>query len=296
VLTLLYHNVLRSPARGLPVAGHQVTREIFREHVRFFHKRLIHPLHVQDELRRGKTPRGVLFTFDDGATGLIEAGSILAEFKAVGVAFICPGAVKDGLWFYRLADAIVRASAPQLRWRSLDLTLLQPQDKIKAYQILSQKLFDLPLAERDNCLAEILELVHLRDNEPDPALRTLDQKGLDRAAGTGGFIFANHSWSHPNLVKLTQTELTHEIESAHRWLESSNLPTLPWFSFPRGSYDRCVKQNAAQFCPILFGARAFEPEPNIVPRVFIQQADKNRFRLLAKTLGDGQARRLFFCT
>ncbi len=293
MLTLLYHNVLMDSAEGLPVAGHQVTVDTLRWQIHRFRERLLHPLEVHDQLRRGKVPSGVLITFDDGAAGILDAGRILAEVGNPGVAFICPGALTTGLWFYRLADALVWASVPRLRWREFDLPLTMPKERCEAYETLARKLFDWSIRIRDEGLAEIEAAVQTAERGPHPALTTLDEAGVRRGAETGGLIFANHTWSHPNLVKLSLSELTHEVGAAQSWLESSGLPILPWFAFPQGNYDDRVNKLVAQFCPVMFGARAREREPRVLPRTYMREADDNRIRFGAKTTWEGRFRRYF---
>lgn len=290
MLTLLYHNVLKARADGLPVAGHQVTIETFRSHVRRFSRQLLHPLQVHDQLMRGKVPRGVLITFDDGADGIEYASEVLAEEGKLGVAFICPGAVTSGLWFYRLADSIVRATASQLCWRDLALPITQPTEKRAAYTVLSKRLFDLTPAVRSECLEEIQTAVRLTSQEPHPALRAIDKRGLKRTAQTGGMIFANHSWSHPNLVKMPIPDLTYEVEAAQDWLVNSRLPYVPWFAFPRGNYDERVNSLLSGLCPVLFGAKAREHDRRVLPRTYIREADSNPFRLGAKAAWEGRLR------
>jgi peptidoglycan/xylan/chitin deacetylase (PgdA/CDA1 family) len=291
MLTLLYHNVLTDPGDGLPVAAHQVTIQTFRRQIHRLRDRLVHPLEVHDQLRHGKKPRGVLITFDDGASGIEDAARVLAEVGTPGVAFICPGALTDGLWFYRLADSIVRATVPRLRWRQFDLSLAQVVEQCKAYATLSKELFDWSPSIRDEGLAEIEAAAELPDDVPHAALTTIDEAGVRRAAKTGGLFFANHSWSHPNLVKLSRAELTQEIEAAQCWLESSALPVIPWFAFPRGNHNAGVTRLVTQFCPVVFGASAREREPRVLPRTYIQEADSNPVRFGAKTAWEGRLRR-----
>lgn len=292
MLTLLYHNVVTDRAR-LPVANSQVTLETFSRHVHKYRRHLLHPAEVHEQLLRGKVPDGLLVTFDDGAAGIIEAGRVLAQLGTAGVAFVCPGALSSGLWFYRLADGLSRATVPQLIYRGHNLPLSTSTNRFAAYRTLSTELFDVASALRDERLAEILDGLMLPAGNPDPALAILDQSGLQRAAETGGLFFANHSWSHPNLVKLTATELDFEIAAAHSWLLASGLPVLPWFAFPRGTHDARVRRAVSNVCPIAFGASAREPEPQILPRTYLCQADANRLRFAVKTAWRGRFRQHF---
>jgi hypothetical protein len=237
-------------------------------------------------------PDGFLVTFDDGAAGIVEAGKILAQLGTAGVAFICPGALRSGLWFYRLADGLSRTPVPRLIFRRFNLSLATATDRFDAYRALSTELFDASCAVRDELLAELLDTMELPTGDPNPALTTLDETGLHRAAETGGLFFANHSWSHPNLVNLSATELEREIGAAQSWLEESGLPILPWFAFPRGTHDARVRRAVASVCPIAFGASASKSEAQVLPRTYLCQADSNRLRFAAKTAWRGRFRRL----
>ncbi len=294
MLTLLYHNVLKTSGYGLPVAAHQVTINTLRHHVNRLRSQLLHPLDVHEQLTAGRMPRGVLITFDDGGAGIEYAAEILAEAGTAGVAFICPGVLDRGLWFYRLADAIVRSRAATLRWNGLDLPLKEPFHKRNVYSVLSKELFDQPALTRDANIDKIELAIKTPKGEPHSALTTLDEAGLQRTARTGGMIFANHSWSHPNLVKLDSEELSFEIKAAHEYLASSGLPFLPWFAFPRGFYDTRVKESLDGLYPIAFGALAREPDPQVLPRTYIREADSNQVRLVAKTAMEGRLRRYLY--
>jgi hypothetical protein len=292
MLTLLYHNVL-SESAFLPVAASQVRLETFARHVRRHRRHLLHPAEVHEDLLRGRVPRGILVTFDDGAAGIVDAARILADLGTAGVAFICPGALKSGLWFYKLADALTRTPLRRLTWRGHNLPLEDLKQRFGAYRTLSPELFNASITVRDEQVACLLDALRLPPENPNPALVTLDRSGLQRAAQTGGMFFANHSWSHPNLVRLSSPELEHEIGAAQSWLSSSGLPVLPWFAFPRGSYDARVRNAVSAVCPVAFGAGARETIPGVFPRTYLCEADANRFRFAAKTALRGRFRRYF---
>lgn len=290
MLTLLYHNIVSSPVHYVPVASDQVTATTFRKHLGRLRGRLLDPFDVHEQLTKGNTPRGVLVTFDDGAAGIVEAGRILAEEGARGVAFVCPGALASGLWFYRLADALMRATVASIRWQDSDLEVSGRVDKLKAYKTISKMLFDSPQHERDICLENIINDLHVSDEPKLPSLATLNEAGIREAERTGGLVFANHSWSHPNLVTLPQEELSREIEQAHSWLVSSGLPTVPWFAFPRGTHDTHVRSEVARWCPVAFGADTLEKE-SVWPRTYLCERDSNPIRIAVKTTWEGRLRR-----
>jgi peptidoglycan/xylan/chitin deacetylase (PgdA/CDA1 family) len=287
---LLYHNLLTEPANEIPVAGNQITISTFRDQMHRLRDRLLHPKEVHDELMRGRMPRGVMITFDDGAAGIVEAGKILADFGVAGVAFVCPGAVRDGLWFYQLADALARAVKPRLHWRGSDLPLTSPADRCVAYKSIFDDLFDLPNRERNEALDKVIKMCQPLPGESSLALSVLDRNGLERAAETGGVIFGNHSWSHPNIEKLPTDELMHEVRAAQDWIETSGLPFLPWFAYPCGKYDERARKLVGQVCAVTFGARAREVSPKVIPRTGIYPPDSNGLRFALKTTWEGRVR------
>ena len=291
MLTLLYHNIVNAAVRAVPVASAQVTAGTFRKHIARFRGQFLDPLDVHEQLINGKTPRGVLITFDDGAAGIVEAGRILAEYGARGVAFVCPGALASGLWFYRLADALMRAMVSRIRWEDSDLEISSRAGKLKAYKVISSVIFDAPQQERDAVLVRIIDELCVSAEPVLPSLVTLNDASIREAKRTEGLVFANHSWSHPNLTTLPQDELTREIEQSHSWLASSGLPTVPWFAFPRGAHDQRVRTEVARWCPIAFGADALETEVGVWPRTYLCELDSNPVRLAAKTVWEGRLRR-----
>jgi len=293
MLTLLYHNILCAPEDRWPVAYRAVTLSIFEGHVRRLRKHLLHPAEVHEQIVKGREPKGVLITFDDGASGILEAARVLARHGKTGVAFVCPGAVKEGLWFYRLGDALVRASQERLRWQEHDLSLGTASDRRRAYKTLSTYLFPLPARDRDAQLSEIIAQAQPVGEGPHPNLTILDEEGLRRTAETGGMIFANHTWSHPNLTTLPPEELSREIGDAEAWLQVSGLPTLPWFAFPRGEHDARVREAVAQAGLVAFAATPYEPVPSVWPRTGLYAMDGHPLRFALKTAFGGRLLRLY---
>jgi peptidoglycan/xylan/chitin deacetylase (PgdA/CDA1 family) len=287
MLTLLYHNLLAAPADHLPLAGPQVLVSDFRHQMRYLRRKLLHPSAVHENLLRGLPVRGVLVTFDDGAAGILEAGRILAEMGSAGVAFICPGALGRGLWFYRLADVLSRARAPSITWRGRTVLLRSAADKRAAHDWFCQRLFPYPASARDEAMAEIIDPLDLAPGPTHPALAILDEAGLREAAATGGILFGNHSWSHPDLDRLPLDELAHEVGAARTWLERSGLPHLPWFAFPRGVHSPLVRNVVRPNCTVAFGATADENVEGVLPRVSIYRPDARWTRFTLKTAAEG---------
>lgn len=287
MITLMYHNVLAAPNTRWPVAAEQVTEATFRDHIRRLRPRLLHPTAVQEAWRQARQPEGVLVTFDDGAFGVGRAARILAENGGAGVAFVCPGAVECGLWFYRLAAGLVNTRREEIEWEGTRFYVRSDEEKREAYRTWSPGLFELPPEDRDARLAEILAALEVSGVAPPEELRLLDRAGLREAASTGGMLFASHSWSHPSLVNLGDAELEGELGQAEAWLEASGLPTLPWFAFPRGRHNPAVRKAVAARYEAAFGMYAAEASPGVVPRVYLRESDRSGWRFWFKTAFDG---------
>jgi glycosyltransferase involved in cell wall biosynthesis/peptidoglycan/xylan/chitin deacetylase (PgdA/CDA1 family) len=283
---LMYHNIVDKSTPRIPVAGHQVTEDALRRQMALLRGKVLDPREVQRKIAtRQPLPKGYVITFDDGAGGLLQASRILAELNLTGVAFVCPGALKTGLWLYRLADALARTEAEALCWRGLRLPLKRPEDNLSAYRVLYQCLHcELP-ALRDGSLQDLLEHLRPPPGPPLASLQTLDEAGLKAAAANGSLLFANHSWSHPNLPALPQEQILQEIQQAQTWLEQSSLPTLPWFAFPQGYFDHRVLKVAHDAGLVPFGSDLPGVERQVCTRIGIYRKDSNlaRFKLKLRT-------------
>jgi peptidoglycan/xylan/chitin deacetylase (PgdA/CDA1 family) len=152
----------------------------------------------------------------------------------------------------------------------------------------------VPARRREVALAEIRTQAKINGAERHPALSTLDEESARRVAETGAIIFANHSWSHPNLVSLNGKDLSYEVEAAQNWLASSGLPFLPWFAFPRGVHDARVRKEVSRHCRFAFGASMNERGSEVLPRALVYDLDANPMRFRLKTLLEGRLRRAMF--
>jgi peptidoglycan/xylan/chitin deacetylase (PgdA/CDA1 family) len=123
--------------------------------------------------------------------------------------------------------------------------------------------------------------------ETHPALRILTEEELRNLGTTGSFIFANHTWSHPELPYLGVEEIASEISRCEEWLTRSALPKVPWIAFPRGLFDDRVTDVVTEMGLRAFGAQARQQNMHVHPRVGIYRADAQGWRFWLKTTGDG---------
>jgi peptidoglycan/xylan/chitin deacetylase (PgdA/CDA1 family) len=71
---------------------------------------------------------------------------------------------------------------------------------------------------------------------PDHA-RAASEPELIAAAERPGLTIGSHSWSHPNLARLTGVELGQELVRSRDWLAARfSHRFIPWLSFPYGAY------------------------------------------------------------
>lgn len=286
MLILMYHNVISS-SEDLPVIQNQVTEEIFSKHINLLKNRILHPLDVSQSLRNGNSPEGILISFDDGGHGIIEAGRILASVGKAGVAFVCGSEFKNGLWFYHLANALSLSTRTNFIHNRTQINIQGYQSKKWAYELLSNYLFNLLPAERDQMLTSLVEYLLPDNPKSNSMFRVLDEVGAQEAANTGGILFANHSWSHPNLTTLPSSILKFEVEQTLFLLNDLGLPMLDWFAFPRGKYNEEICTVALEKHSALFGAEAHQVNQMVLPRVGIYKKDAKNARFLLKILFGG---------
>lgn len=284
----MYHHVLTMPDQGRPVAYGQIRLEALAAHLERLRGRLLDPRAVHEQIVCGHEPEGVLLTFDDGASGLLDAADALRSVGAVAAAFICPDAATRGLWFYRLAEALARTDVGKLKWGDRTLTLRAPAERRTAYRAISPRLFRMSPGQRDETLAGLFDALQVRPDGSLPTHRTLDTGSLKQLADTGAYVFANHSWSHPDLTCLSDMELRGEVEDADGWLRDSGLPVVPWFAFPRGMHDERVRAAVREVCPVAFSALPLERAPGVRARVGMSQLDAHPWRFAFKTAWGGR--------
>jgi peptidoglycan/xylan/chitin deacetylase (PgdA/CDA1 family) len=155
-------------------------------------------------------------------------------------------------------------------------------------------LFDLAPAHRDKQLAQIETELGIQDRPAQHQLKILDETGLQAAADTGGIIFANHSWSHPNLIVLDDNDLQAEIIRAEEWLLASGLPVINWFAYPRGNKNQRVRAAVRQHCQLAFAFGDGQPrldELDSLPRIGLYRKDQNRLRFELKLMGAGRLKK-----
>lgn len=162
----------------------------------------------------------VAITFDDAYAGALTAG--IEELRTRGLpatVFITPTFVDGGVfWWDVLADSKTGLD-PQLRERAL--------------------------TTGRGLNASVLALAQdseLRPREMPAHARGASTNMLDMALKYERLTFAAHTWSHPNLIALTDTELANELSKPLAWLERFGDRALPMTSYPYGLADERVQR------------------------------------------------------
>jgi peptidoglycan/xylan/chitin deacetylase (PgdA/CDA1 family) len=79
-----------------------------------------------------------------------------------------------------------------------------------------------------------------------PHARSGSERELSEACARPGITLGVHSWSHPNLSRLSGAELRDELVRPAEWLSERYPRTLtPWLAYPYGLHSREVRESSA---------------------------------------------------
>ena len=164
---------------------------------------------LSDILNRTTSSRpAVAITFDDAYRGALTAGrAVLAEAGVPATFFVVPGLVGQSFWW----------------------------DEIPMSEELRQEILDRH-AGRGQAVREQASQRGIILQVPPAHARAATEDELREALTTPGITFAPHSWSHPNLARLSGPDLRQELERPLEWLRS-RFPidrVLPLLAFPYG--------------------------------------------------------------
>ncbi len=217
---------------------------------------------------RNGTGRGrVAITFDDAYQGATTVG--VRELAARGLpatVFVAPAFVGGGaFWWDALADPATGAVRDSLREQAL-ADHRGEDHRVRAW------------AEAQS--------VPLR---APPAYATVaSEEELHHAASTPGITLASHTWSHPNLTRLSTGEIMTELRRPLTWLEERFPDVIRWLTYPYGLCSSAVEDAAAT---VGYEA-ALLVEGGWVPRTLRSRHRVPRLNVPAGMSADGFALRL----
>ncbi|TVP48874.1 MAG: polysaccharide deacetylase family protein [Gemmatimonadales bacterium] len=248
-LVLAYHNVVPRGERAWGEASLHLPEDLLRGHLEVLAEccrvvsleRLLGPSSPLDDDEDAR-PR-VAITFDDAYRGAAIAGvEALAAFGFDATFFINPGLTREpGFWWDRLAMSRGGELPESVRAHCLD-ALAGRQEGVLAWA-----------KENGSALPEAPE--HARPGT---------HEGLLALAAHHHISCECHTWSHPNLERISPEERATEFRKSSRWMEE-HLSAAPSFvSYPYGRHDAAVDADAARH-PYLHGFRIeggwIPPEP-----------------------------------
>jgi len=216
-IVLAYHNVV---PHGAPVSGdnslHLAQRDFAAQLDQLISTHDVIPLSQLRNPASTNRPRAVV-TFDDAYRGALTAGvSELAKRRLPATIFVAPAFIGGkSFWWDRLAAA--GSLTAEARERALE-----------------------QLAGRDEAVRATEASVPVM---PDHAVAASEAE-LESAQATGLITLASHTWSHPNLAGLGQSDVERELKRSLEWLNERYSVVLPWISYPYGLHTGDVERIA----------------------------------------------------
>lgn len=179
---------------------------------------------LSEDADRPGAPPEVAITFDDAYAGTIaHAVPVLAERQIPATIFVPPGRLGGRAFWWDEFRAATEREARRFRAAAL--------------------------AEgggRQEDVATIADRAGVDRGAVPEGARSARAEDLDAAlASHPGLTVGSHSWSHPNLVACSATDLAAELENSRSWLDGRHGPrSLPIVSYPYGLADARVERAA----------------------------------------------------
>jgi len=223
-LVLAYHNVVPDSCPPFGDRSLHLPRRLFvRQIESLLATHTIVPLEdLLGPSRPGRRPRAAI-TLDDGYRGAALIGvAELAQRGLPATLFVVPGFVGKGPFWW---DALAAEGGvdPVVRGRALDE--LQGKDtEVRGW------------AARQGIRTSAV---------PEWALVASEDelRGVTRHAG---ITLGSHTWTHPNLARLTGAELRDELSRPLVWLRERFGSVVPWLSYPYGFVTPAVEAGARE--------------------------------------------------
>ena len=225
-LILAYHNVVPDGESPWGEQTLHVPFQRFKEHVEILqtHTTLVPLRTLLTGTGDPSGPPQVALTFDDGYRGaVVTAGEWLRGQGVPATFFVNPGLLEcEGFWWDRLAQGFGGELPGEIRAHCLE-ELVGRQEEVCAWA-------------RFEGMATPSAPDHARPADPELLRGIADTQLLELQC---------HSWSHPNLSRLTVTEQEAELDAASTWLNDNTGGGKPYaISYPYGLTSTSVQATA----------------------------------------------------
>ena len=220
VLVLAYHNIVPD---GMPPGGDRANHlplSMFVEQLSLLRETHdVVPLAdtMAPSPDKAGRPRAAI-TFDDAYRGAVRYG--VAELVRQGLPatiFVAPACLgQRTFWWDALATTDSGLSA-EVRTRALD-------------ELRGEHSAVMEWARGTN--APVAEMAG--------DMRSATEEELIEAASHPGITLGSHTWSHPNLTRLSTDEMAAELAKPLAWLRDRVRNPLPWLAYPYGAFDDAV--------------------------------------------------------
>lgn len=222
-LILAYHNVVPDDGRIPGDATLHLRRSDFRSQLAELRRSwCVVPL--SEILTEPADPRPrIAVTFDDAYRGALELGlPELERYEIPATVFVAPGCLgAPAFWWDELADEDGGGLAEDTRTHALE-ALQGDGARIRAWAA--------------------------RAGRPPRSAPRLMQPAtveeLESAARSPLLRVGSHTWTHPNLSRVSDSRLDEELTRSREWLAARFPSSLPWLSYPYGSSDPGVERAA----------------------------------------------------
>jgi peptidoglycan/xylan/chitin deacetylase (PgdA/CDA1 family) len=166
-----------------------------------------------------RRPRAVI-TFDDAYRGALQIGlQELSERDLPATIFVAPGFIGQPAFWWDLMNGPTGSLTPEARATAI-------QDYAGDQNLICDW-----MGWTDNNLPTV-----------SPSLRPATFEELQEAATLPGVRLASHTWSHPNLCRVSEDRLARPLE----WLrESFPNACIPWTSYPYGLFGPEIASRTA---------------------------------------------------
>lgn len=223
-LILAYHNVVPDDAPACGDPSVHLSRRRFAEQLDQLLR--THELVSLERLLSAEAGEGggrprVAITFDDAYRGaVLIGGEELARRGLPATVFVCPGWLGGRSYWW---DTVAEPDGSPLSPARRDFFLKQ-------------------LRGEDGQIRTWARTHGLRERCVGEWMRTATVQELEHATRGSELTLAAHTWTHPNLSRLSESELSPELDRPLEWLRTHfQASAVRWLAYPYGLHSPMVE-------------------------------------------------------